>query len=43
MLPSYEELTADRNVAVDGIWNMRDLGGLRRRHPASTLLSRRSG
>ena len=31
MLPSYEELTADRNVAIDGIWNMRDLGGLPRR------------
>jgi protein-tyrosine phosphatase len=31
MLPSYEELTADRNVIVDGVWNMRDLGGLPRR------------
>ena len=28
MLPAYEELTAARNVIVDGIWNMRDLGGL---------------
>ena len=30
MLPSYEELTAARNVIADGIWNMRDLGGLPR-------------
>ena len=30
MIPSYEELTADRCVSVDGIYNMRDLGGLPR-------------
>ena len=30
MLPSYEELTAPRMVAADGICNMRDLGGLPR-------------
>ena len=32
MLPSYQELTAHRNVVADGIWIMRDPGGLRRRN-----------
>ena len=30
MIPSFEELTAKRCVSVDGIYNMRDLGGLPR-------------
>ena len=30
MIPSYDELTAGRGVSVDGIYNMRDLGGLPR-------------
>ena len=30
MIPSYDELTAARCVSVDGIYNMRDLGGLPR-------------
>ena len=36
MLPSYEELTAARYVTVDGIYNMRDLGGLPR-HDGGTV------
>ena len=36
MLPSYEELTATRYVTVDGIYNMRDLGGLPR-HDGGTV------
>ena len=36
MLPSYEELTAARCVTVDGIYNMRDLGGLPR-HGGGTV------
>ena len=45
MLPAYEELTVARNVIVDGIWNMRDLGGLPLRDggaiPTRPFLSRR--
>ena len=37
MLPSYAELTAARGVAADGIWNMRDLGGLPR-HDGGTVV-----
>ena len=36
MLPSYEQLTADRCVPVDGIYNMRDLGGMPR-HDGGTV------
>ena len=36
MLPSYQQLTAARCVAVDGIYNMRDLGGLPR-HDGDTV------
>ena len=36
MIPSFEELTAKRCVSVDGIYNMRDLGGLPR-HDGSAV------
>ena len=35
-LPSYEELTAPREVAACGLYNMRDLGGLPRRNGGHT-------
>jgi protein-tyrosine phosphatase len=36
MIPGYDELTADRCVSVNGISNMRDLGGLPR-HDGGTV------
>lgn len=36
MIPSYEAIIAPRHVTVSGIYNMRDLGGLRRANGQQT-------